>query len=70
MSHGLEYLHNHSALERELKLPKHMVLIDAKFVNMFAGSKSIPFEYCQIRYFKVPTLEFVKQGGIFKNLSS
>lgn len=47
-----------------------MVLIDAKFVKMFAGSKSIPFEYCQIRYFKVPTLEFVKQGGIFKNLSS
>ena len=42
MSHGLEYLHNHSALERELKLPKHMVLIDAKFIHMFASSKSIP----------------------------
>ena len=70
MSHGLEYLHNHSELERELKLPKKMVLIDAKFVNIFASSKSIPFEYCKIRYFKVPTLEFVKQGGIFKNLSS
>ena len=70
MSRGLTVIHSHSALERELKLPKHMVLIDAKFVNMFASSKSIPLEYCKIRYFKVPTLEFVKQGGIFKNLSS
>lgn len=70
MSHGLEYLHSHSALERELKLPKHMVLIDAKFVHMFASTSAVPLEYCQVRYFKVPTLAFIKMGGIFKNLSS
>ena len=70
MSRGMDILHSHSGLERELGVPKHQVLVDAKFIHMFASDRAIPVEYCNVKYFKVPTLSFVKNGGLFKNFSS
>lgn len=72
MSHGMTFLHSHSGLERELKLPKHTVLIDTCFGGMFHkdGIKTEPFKYNGVNYFKVNTLAFVNAGGIFKNLSA
>jgi hypothetical protein len=70
MSHGLEILHSHSGLERDLKFPKHTVLIDAKFVHLFHKDTAIAFRYGGIDYFKVNILQFVRNGGVFKNLNS
>lgn len=70
MSHGLTYLHSHSALERELRMPKHLVLIDAKFASVFISDSVIPFKYRGVDYCKVPILSFVGKGGVFKNLLS
>lgn len=70
MSHGLEILHSHSGLERDLKFPKHTVLIDAKFVHLFNKDTAISFRYGGIDYFKVNILQFVRNGGVFKNLNS
>ena len=69
MSHGLDYLHSHSGLERELKLPKHIVLVDAKYEYMFSGGPCVPFTHNRIEYVKVNILSFANKGGVFKNLS-
>lgn len=69
MSHGLTYLHSHSGLERDLRLPKHTVLVDAKFANMFSGGRCVRFTHNRIEYVKVDTYSFAKKGGVFKNLS-
>lgn len=68
MSHGLNFLHSHSGLERELRFPKHTVLVDAKFANMFDGEKCVPFVHNRVEYVKVNTLSFANKGGVFKNL--
>lgn len=68
MSHELTYLHSHSALERELRMPKHLVLVDAKFAGSFAMDTVTPFAYHGVKYCKVPILSFVERGGVFKNL--
>ena len=68
MSHGFTYLHSHSALERELRMPKHLVLVDAKFASSFLADTIQPFRYRGVEYYKVPILSFVKMGGVFKNL--
>lgn len=70
MSHNLTQLHSHSALERELRLPKNTVLVDAEFKEMFKGHLLWPFRFNGVDYFKVNILHFVKNGGIFKNLST
>ena len=70
MSHGLSILHSHSGLERDLKFPKHTVLIDAQFVHLFNKDTVVPFRYNGIDYFKVNILQFVHNGGVFKNLSA
>ena len=72
MSNGLDVLHSHSGLERDLKFPKHTVLVDAKFANTFHkfGIDTKHFKYAGVDYLKVPTLAFVKAGGIFKNLDT
>lgn len=67
MSHGKEYLHSHSGLERELRFPKHTVLVDERFGHLFKIKQ--PFVRNKILYYKVPILDFVNQGGVFKNLS-
>lgn len=69
MSHGLDYLHSHSGLERELKLTKHIVLVDAKYEYMFSDVPCEPFKHNNIKYIKVNILSFANKGGVFKNLS-
>ena len=71
MSLNVEYMNSHSGLERELNMPKHLVLVDAQFAGRFIGKgiKTTPFEYLKIKYAKVPTMQFVNLGGIFKNFS-
>lgn len=70
MSRGLTVIHSHSGLEREIKFPKHYVLVDACFASTFHkyGMNTIPFKNQNIEYIKVKILDFVKVGGVFKNL--
>ena len=68
MSHGLNYLHSHSALERELRFPKHTVLVDERFKHLFLADTIQKFVYNKEVYYKVPILSFVHKGGVFKNL--
>lgn len=68
MSRGISILHSHSGLERELKLPKHIVVIDPCFIDMFEGVKVQGFTHNGGSYYKVPVDAFIKNGGIFKNL--
>lgn len=37
MSGTVKYMHSHSALEREKKIPKHVVIVDECFENRFDG---------------------------------
>lgn len=69
MSYGLTFLHSHSGLERDLRFPKHTVLVDAKFAHMFSGEQCVPFTHNSIEYVKVNILSFANKGGVFKNLS-
>lgn len=70
MSRGLTAIHSHSGLERELKFPKYTVLVDACYASTFYkyGVDTTPFRYNGVEYIKVPILDFVKAGGLFKNL--
>lgn len=68
MSKGLSILHSHSGLERELKLPKHIVVVDSCFINLFNGTKVQGFTHNGVSYYKVPVNAFIKNGGHFKNL--
>ena len=61
------YLHSHSALEREVKFPKYRVLVDEKFKAMFNPLTARTLEYNKVRYLSVPIMEFVRNGGVFKN---
>ena len=72
MSYGLQQLHSHSGLERDLKIPKHIVLVDVSFASTFHkyGIDTTPFKYNGVEYVKVPILAFVNAGGHFKNLSA
>jgi len=74
MSYGINYLHSHSGLERELKATasdKFHVLIDEEFKYMFdgCGVSVTPFIYNRVKYYLVPTYAFYKKGGVFKNLN-
>lgn len=69
MSNERPFLHSHSGLERrhrDLVNNKLYVLVDKEFVHLF--SFYIPFKYNGVQYYRVPTYEFVKRGGVFKNL--
>lgn len=70
MSQGITYLHSHSWLERELRFPKHIVLVDAEYKEIFENSliPIEPFKHGGVIYYKVPILSFVYKGGVFKNL--
>ena len=67
MSNGVKYLHSHSAIEREIKLPKHLVIVDVEYEDLFKNNAIKPFKFAGVEYIKVPTLAFVKNGGVFKN---
>lgn len=72
MSQGISQLHSHSGLEGALRFPKHFVLVDAIYASQFhkKGVNTIPFKHNGVEYIKVPTIEFVREGGVFKNLYS
>lgn len=74
MSHGINYLHSHSGLERELKYPKYTVLVDEEFEDDIVYKRNLGnfkfkrFKYGDKTYIEVPIKIFVNSGGIFKNL--
>ena len=68
MSHNLQVLHSHSGLEREMHLPKHIVVVDASFSHLFTNEKVAKFKHNGVEYIRVSTRAFLEQGGLFKNL--
>ena len=63
-----EYLHSHSAIERELNMSKHKVLVDARFIHLFKlNEMGEVFTKRGIKYVEVDTSAFLKKGGVFKN---
>lgn len=70
MSHNLNQLHSHSALERELRMPKSTVLVDAEYAELFKGHILMSYRFNGVEYLKVNILLFVHTGGVFKNLSA
>ena len=70
MSLGLDYLHSHSWLEREMKIEKRFVLVDTMFADLFLNDAVKKRTVQRKVYLRVPTLSFVRKGGIFKNLDS
>ena len=67
MSQGINYLHSHSGLERQIKLPKHVVLVDIKYKDLFAYEPCSIVEYNNKEYIKVNIRTFIRKGGLFKN---
>lgn len=59
------YLHSHSALERSLLFPKGVVLVDERFAGLFGDPQMLG--HGGVQYAKVPILDFVRRGGVFKN---
>ena len=73
MSRGINYLHSHSGIERdvrELAKDKFHVLIDEEYKYMFedCGVKLVPFTHNGVKYYRCTTYSFFRKGGIFKNL--
>lgn len=68
MSTGVDCLHSHSELERDLCFPKHSVIVDVKYKHLFSEDLVETFKYKGITYCQVPTILFIKKGGVFKNL--
>lgn len=66
------FMHSHSALERDLKFPKSYVLVDEEFSPIFVeeGVFVAPVTICGVSYVKVPIMAFIKLGGVFKNFAS
>lgn len=62
-------MHSHSCLERELELPKRFVLVDAEYASRFLDDTITKVVNKNVTYYKVPILEFVMKGGVFKNLN-
>lgn len=65
-------LHSHSALEREMRMPKSCVLVDIEHERLFEGVRELTRRIkCEngVTYLQVPTLVFVRKGGIFKNFN-
>ena len=68
MSFNTNYLHSHSALERELKFPKDKVLVDTCYGDRFDDTMKESFVYHEKKYLQVPILAFIERGGVFKNI--
>ena len=69
MSGAVRYMHSHSALEREKKIPKHVVIVDECFENRFDGIEIKHVKFGKKSYLQVPIMAFINAGGVFKNLS-
>lgn len=75
MSHGINYLHSHSGIERdvrELAKDKFHVLIDEEYKHLFDDCMPDvkPFKHGHMQFYRVPTYAFFAKGGVFKNLKS
>lgn len=72
MSSNISYLHSHSGIEREVRMQKRFVLVDEKYKGMFSdcGTEVVPFFYQNKKYYQVPIMAFVNNGGIFRNFYS
>lgn len=70
MSGKFNILHSHSGIERELKFPKHLVLVDEEYKSLFIEDTISQFKYNGKIYYKVPVLAFVHKGGVFKNFTT
>ena len=67
---SLDVLQSHSGLERTMMCPKHFVIVDERFKNLFCDAFiEEEFTYARKKYVKVPTLLFVSKGGFFKNFN-
>lgn len=64
MSKTITQLHSHSILEHGLELPKNIVLVDERFGEMFHVKYSL--KYKKSTYYKVPIMDFIRNGGVFK----
>jgi hypothetical protein len=42
-------------------------LVDEEYGELFKEKSVQPLKYAGIMYLKVPTLAFIKNGGVFKN---
>lgn len=75
MSQGYNFLHSHSGLEREIKYPKYKVLVDEEYEDMLTdGTLKNQIKFSRVKlnnvtYIEVPVSLFIKNGGVFKNLS-
>lgn len=73
MSTGEIQLHNHSGLEKEIRFPKRFVLVDTSFRDRFNPNRIENFSTTingkKLNFIKVPTLDFIKKGGVFRNLT-
>lgn len=61
-------LHSHSEIEGKLLMPKNRVLVDERFRDMFGefcNPKTLVV-YQRERFYSVPTILFVRKGGIFQ----
>jgi len=68
MSQGLTYLHSHSGIEKEMTMPKSQVVIDNKYGDLFGSVVLKTIKHKGATYLVVPTVLFIKKGGVFKNL--
>ena len=62
MSHGINYLHSHSGIEKEQDFPKREVLVDEEYLSLFSNAE--PYYYKD-----KSTREFAMRGGRFKCLN-
>lgn len=68
MSAGVGFLHSHSGIERDLKFPKDVVLVDVCYENIFEDVPHKPFMFKKHKFLQVNILNFLHKGGVFKNL--
>lgn len=73
MSNGETQMHNHSGLEKEIRFPKRFVLVDESFRDRFHPKAIEDFSVTRygqkFNFIKVPILDFIRKGGVFKNLN-
>lgn len=69
MASYIDSMHSHSGLENSLGYPKHLVLVDEKYEDLFleANIRVVKVSIKNKKYLRVPILAFVKLGGQFKN---
>lgn len=70
MSQGIRYLHSHSAMERDMFVPKSKVIVDYEYRFLFGDNKVVyeDFTHKGKKYIIVPIALFIKNRGVFQNL--